>query len=179
MAVGHGGARAGAGRKKMPEMQKKLYGKAPKKSNGKNLKGAELIPCDCPEPHSYMTMSTKNASENLSRQIYDEVYAWLKIRKCEHLVQPQLIEQYALSYARYSQAETAIHQFGLLAKNQNSGNAEPSPFIEISQTYIKQSQNIWLSIYATVKETCAQYSGENAPEDDIMEQLLTGKLYGG
>jgi len=176
MANGHGGARTGSGRKKMTEKNKQLYGKVPVKSKGKNFKGTELEPCECPEPHPYMSMTTKNAGENLSKQIYDEVYAWLKDRKCEYLVQPQLIEQYALSYARYAQAETAIHQFGLLAKNQNSGNAEPSPFIEISQTYLKQSQSIWLSIYATVKDSCIQYSGEDLPEDDLMEKLLSGKV---
>jgi hypothetical protein len=176
MANGHGGARTGCGRKKMTEVKKQLYGKVPVKSKEKILQCAELIPDYCPEPHAYMSMATKNAGENLSKQIYSEIYGWLKNRKCEHLVQPQLIEQYALSYARYAQAETAIHQFGLLSKNQNSGNAEPSPFIDISQTYLKQSQSIWLSIYATIKDTCGQYSGEDSPEDDLMEKLLSGKL---
>lgn len=176
MANGHGGARVGAGRKKQSESQKKLYGKTPVKSTGVKLKGAELQGYDCPEPHAYMAMETKNAGENISDQIYEEVYTWLKKRKCVHLVQPQLIEQYALSYARYAQAETAIHQFGMLAKNQSSGNAVPSPFIEISQGYLKQSQNIWLSIYSIVKENCVEYTEDGDANDDIMEKLLTGKI---
>lgn len=176
MANGHGGARPGAGRKKQSAAQKKLHGKAPMKSKGVKLKGEQLEANDCPEPHAYMSMQTKNSAENISKQIYSEVYEWLKKRKCEHLIQPQLIEQYALSYARYAQAETAIHQFGMLAKNQNSGNAVPSPFIEISQAYLKQSQNIWLSIYSIVKDSCVEYTEDGDPNDDIMEMLLTGKM---
>jgi phage terminase small subunit len=174
LANGHGGARIGAGRKKKSEEQKRLEGRIPVKSKGKKLKGTDIEGNDCPEPHEYMNMTTKNASENIAKKIYGEIYDWLKKRRCEHLVQPHLIEQYSLSFARYSQAETVVHQFGMFAKSQTNGNPVPSPFIEISQTYLKQSQNLWLSIYSIIKDSCNEYP--QTEEDDIMEKILTGRL---
>ena len=149
MSIGHGGLRMGAGRKKTSARKRRQ----PINSKGAKLKSAEIKGGYCPEPHEYINMTTKNASENIAKIIYNEIYEWLKSHNCEHLVQPHLIEQYALSYARYSQAETALHQFGMLAKGTN-GNPVPSPYIEISQTYLKQSQYIWLAIYSVIKDTC-------------------------
>ena len=174
MANGHGGIRQGSGRRRKTVTEKVLEGKL--KGNIPNLKAQTVEGSFCPEPHGYMEMATKNAGENIAKMIYGEIYDWLKERKCAHLVQPQIVEQYALSFARYSQAETAIHQYGLLAKSPSNGNAVPSPFIEISQNYLKQTQNIWLTIFAAVKDKCDIFT--NPENDDIMELILTGRYKG-
>jgi phage terminase small subunit len=172
-----GGARTGAGRKRKSDAERALEGKggAKRAVNPKPVKpkAVELDADDCPEPHEYMTMATKNASENIAPRIYREIFAWLRRRGCDHLVQPQLVEQYALSFARYTQAETAIHQFGFLAKHATSGQPIPSPFLEISDAALKKVQSTWLTLYSIVRDNCSSYA--DGQEDDVMEQILSGK----
>lgn len=172
-----GGARIGAGRKKKSQAARALEGRPAVKSAARpgNPKPKAVQPAadDCPEPHEYMSMATKNASENIAPKIYLEIYAWLKARGCDRLVQPHLVEQYALSYARYTQAETAVHQFGFLAKHPTSGQPVPSPFIEISDAALKKVQSTWQVIYAVVRDVCNGYA--DGEEADVMEQILSGK----
>lgn len=58
------------------------------------------------------------------------------------LVPAQLIEQYAMSVSRWIQCEEYITEFGFLAKHPTTGNAMPSPYVAMSQTYMKQVNNI-------------------------------------
>ena len=47
--------------------------------------------------------------------------------------------------------------------------------VAMSQTYMKQVNQVWYQIYQIVKENCAvEYGGRN-PQDDFMERLLTAR----
>ena len=50
----------------------------------------------------------KNGSDLCAEEIFRETWLWLKARGCEMLVNNQLIEQYAMSVARWIQCEEAI-----------------------------------------------------------------------
>lgn len=169
MANGHGGARPGAGRKKKavidriddPTYNKKI--EVLKVDN--DLKGEEM-----PEPSKYLLQQTKGASENIAGDVYKKTWDWLKARGCAHLVQPNLIEQYAMTVARWIQAENAVHTFGFLAKHPTTQMPIASPYVKLSQDFLKQSTNLWLQIYQVVKENCTEtYGGD---ENDPMAYLL-------
>jgi hypothetical protein len=156
-----GGARPDAERKRKSGAARELEYRTLLKPKAVKLKGAEIEVGECPEPHGFngfMSMATKNASENIAPAIYKEIFAWLKRRGCDGLVQPQLVDQHALSYARYAQAETAIHRFGFLAKHATSGQPVPSPFIEIGESALKRCQSAWQAIYGVIRDVCGEYS---------------------
>jgi hypothetical protein len=91
------------------------------------------------------------------------------------LVNNQLIEQYAMSVARWIQCEEAISEFGYLAKHPTTGNAIASPYVSMSRDYKKQVNADWFQIYQIVRENCSvEYDGAS-PQDDLMERLLRAK----
>lgn len=55
-------------------------------------------------------------------EIYNKVCLWLTKLGCEKLVNPTLIEQYAMSVARWVQCEEAITRLGFLGKHSTTGN---------------------------------------------------------
>ena len=72
----------------------------------------------------------------------------------------------------------SIRQYGFLAKHPTTGNAIPSPYVAMSQSFSKQANNLWYQIYQVVRENCAvEYRGAT-PHDDMMERLLTARRGG-
>lgn len=87
----------------------------------------------------------------------------------------RLIEQYAMSVARWIQCEEAISEYGYLAKHPTTGNAIASPYVSMSRDYKKQVNADWFQIYQIVRENCAtEFEGKN-PQDDLMERLLRAR----
>ena len=72
----------------------------------------------------------------------------------------------------------SIREFGFLAKHPTTGNAIPSPYVAMSQSFSKQANNLWYQIYQVVKENCSvEYKGAT-PHDDMMERLLSARRGG-
>ena len=167
-----GGARVGAGRKKKPLNEKITEGKANK---AKVLKiDAKLEGADIPPIREYLKAKQKNGIELCAEDVYIKTHEWLQKIGCEMLVNNQLIENYAMSVARYIQCELAISEFGFLSKHPTTGAAIASPYVSMSQNYLKQVNQTWLQIYQVVKDNCSgDYGG--SPQDDLMERLLSGK----
>lgn len=174
MANGRGGARPGAGRKKKPLADKILEGK---ESKAKVLDfGAEIEGVDMPEPGKYLSEQTKGASENVAKAVYQKTWAWLKERKCDVYINPQLVEQYAMSVARGFRQRRPF-TLSVFWQSTDNADADTSPYVKISQDFLKQSTNLWLQIYGVIKENCAefyQYSG-GQPTDDMMEIILSSQ----
>ena len=164
-----GGARAGAGRKKKDLTDRILEGKT---ASIINLPEApELEGVQMPEIKSFMTdeqrMGTLCAAE-----IYQETWQWLRDRGVLNIVNPQLIEQYAMSAARWIQLEQITSEYGFISKHPTTGAAIASPFVSMAQAYNKQTQQLWYQIFQLVKENCSTpFSG--TPQDDVMERLLS------
>lgn len=172
MADGRGGARTGAGRKPKPLQEKILEGKT---------KGVRVLKVDSslkgedmPRPSEFLKEQTKGASENLAESVYINLWNWLKERKAEKFINPQLLEQYSLSVARWKQAESAVNQFGFLAKHPTTGMPIASPYIKIAQDFLKQCNNMWAKIDSIIRENCSEYYEET--EDDIMSRILNSSL---
>lgn len=114
-----GGPRPGTGPKRKPLLDKIQEGTA---------KGTLVMPDELPEPaeiqgedippvREYLTAKQKNGRDLCAEEIFKETWRWLKARGCEMLVNNQLIEQYAMSVARWIQCEEAISEYGYLAKH--------------------------------------------------------------
>ena len=156
------------------------------KINDGTARGTLVMPDDFPEPtdiagedippvRDYLKATQKNGSTLVAEEIFRETYKWLKARGCEMLVNNQLIEQYAMSVARWIQCEEAISEFGYLAKHPTTGNAIASPYVSMSRDYKKQVNADWFQIYQIVRENCSvEYDG-SSPQDDVMERLLRAR----
>lgn len=176
MSKQHGGARTGAGRK-----SKSLMAKLENNSGHRPIKYipmetlSEINGEDIPEPSEWLADKTKNSQrESMAQKIYEDTWLWLKERKCDHLVTKEQIEQYASSVARYVQCEEGISAFGLLAKHATTNMPIPSPYVAMSEKFLRRANGLWAGIYQIVKENCSVPFG-TTEEDDIMLKLLRGK----
>ena len=169
-----GPTQGSGGRPKKALADKVLEGNPGKRS----LKVIELPTfegTDMPEPKAYLSEQQKSGGDLQAAEIFRETWEWLKERKCESLVSAELIEHYAISSARLIQCEQCISAFGFLAKHPTTGAAIPSPYVQMAQNYMKQTNHLWADIYQIVRENCSSdYRGSN-PQDDMMERLLTAR----
>ena len=171
-----GGPRAGSGRKSKALTEKMETGNP----GGRKLKVMELPDTpdlkgeDVPDPKDYLSAKQKNGSPLCADEVFKETWLWLKERGCEKLVSTQLIEQYAMSVARWLQCEQAISDYGFLAKHPTTGAACASPYVAMSQQYMKQVNQVWFQIFQIVEENCSvEFQG--TPQDDMMERLLRSR----
>lgn len=168
-----GGPRPGTGPKKKPLAEKVQDGTAD---------GAMVLPEpseftgeDIPPVKDYLKARQKNGKDFCAAEIYTETYKWLMARGCEKLVNNQLIEQYAMSVARWVACEESISEFGYLSKHPTTGNAISSPFVAMSREYFKQCSAAWYQIYQVVRDNCAVEFGGSSPQDLLMEKLLSAR----
>lgn len=168
-----GGARPNTGPKKKALANKIIEGKTSVKNSAVVLpEPVEIEGVDMPPIKEFLKAKQKNGKDMCAEEVYKSTYLWLKKRRCEKLVSTQLLEQYAMSVSRWVQCEEAISEFGFLAKHPTTGNAMQSPYVAMSQNYMKQVNQIWFQIYQVVKDNCStDISGAN-PQDDLMERLL-------
>ena len=174
---GRGGARPGAGRKKSAVKEKAENGNP----GGRKLEVLdipEVEGVDMPKPHEFLSAEQRDGSTLQAEEIYTETWEWLKKVGCAAKVSPQLLERYAMCSARWIQCEECITEYGFLAKHPTTGNAIPSPYVAMSQSFSKQANNLWYQIYQVVRENCSvEYKGAT-PHDDMMERLLTARRGG-
>lgn len=168
-----GGARVGAGRKSKALADKIIEGKAELDNGAVILSEPTSIEgVDMPPIKDFLKAKQKNGKDMCAEEVYKSTYLWLKKRRCEKLVSTQLLEQYAMSVSRWVQCEEAISEFGFLAKHPTTGNAMQSPYVAMSQNYMKQVNQIWFQIYQAVKDNYSTDIGGANPQDDLMERLL-------
>ncbi len=172
-----GGARIGSGQKKKALYDNILDGNPGKRKltvmefeNAENLEGAEM-----PRPQEYLSSEQKNGEDLMAVEIYKKTWRWLNERSCSSLIPPQLLEQYAMSVSRWIQCEECISEYGFLAKHPTTGNAMASPYVSMSQGFMKQANSIWFQIYQVVRENCSTEFKGTTPHDDVMEKLLSSR----
>lgn len=173
-----GGARPGAGRPKKALSEKIASGNP----GGRTLTQIkvpddlpELLGEDMPKPSEILSARQRDGTPLDADKIYRDTWLWLKGFQCERLVSPAMIEQYAMSVARWQQCEEAISSYGLLGKHPTCPQSPiQSPFVAMSQSFMKQAQQIWAQIYQIVKENCSEEVTLTG-EMDMMEQLLRSR----
>lgn len=132
---------------------------------------------DMPPVQDYMKAQQKDGKYLAADEIYTEMWNWLKRYKCERLIVPQLLSQYAMVCARLIHCEEAISEFGYLIKRAN-GSAATSPYVQMSNEYRKQANNLYYQIYQVVKENASIELSGAEPIDDVMERLLRARQKG-
>lgn len=171
-----GGARPNTGPKKKALADEIIEGKASVENGAVVLpEPIEIEGVDMPPIKDFLKAKQKNGKDMCAEEVYKSTYLWLKKRRCEKLVSTQLLEQYAMSVSRWVQCEEAISEFGFLAKHPTTGNAMQSPYVAMSQNYMKQVNQIWFQIYQVVKDNCSADIGGSNPQDDLMERLLQAR----
>ena len=168
-----GGVRIGAGRKSKSVEEKFLDGQLDNRVI--ELKTAdieEFTDFEPPPPKDYLLAEQKGGGRLLSEQVYQETYRWLKSVGCAALVTKQLIENYSMAIARHIQCEEILSKFGLLAKHPTTGEPMQSPFVKMSDGYMKQASQLWYQIYAIVKENNAKGQIGLTPQSEAMDMLL-------
>lgn len=175
---GSGGARIGAGRKRKPIAEKMQEGNRGHSQltvmqfdNLPNLEGREM-----PKPNSILAEPQEGGKPLQATEIYASVWAWLEARSCATLISPQLLDRYAMSFARWIHCEETISKFGYLAKHPTTGEAMQSPFVKMSHDYLGQANRLWTEIFAIVREnSMVNVANASNPQDDMMESLLKAK----
>ncbi len=172
-----GGARAGSGRKSKALTEKLNNGNP----GGRKLTVLEFSPSSdlegakMPDVKSYMTDRQKGGEEFDAKEVFEETWKWLQERGCDRLVSAQLVRNYAMSVSRWIQCEHAISEYGFLAKHPTTGAPIQSPYVAMSQNYMRQVNNLWYQIFQVVKENCSTEFQGATPQDDIMERLLRSR----
>lgn len=172
-----GGARIGLGRPAKSVLEK-AKNKTPNSrplmvmeiKEQSNIKGVDM-----PAPKDYMTARQKNGNPLGADDIFKETWLWIVERGCDKIVNKQLVEQYAMSVSRWIQCEQAISEYGFLAKHPTTGNACASPYVAMSQQYMKQVNQLWYQIFQVIKENCLTEWQGGTPQDDLMERLLRSR----
>ena len=168
-----GGARVGSGRKSKALTEKIDSGLA---ATVIDLpEPAEISGEDVPLVKDFLKAAQKSGIDLCAEDVFKSTFLWLKERGCERLVNTQLIEQYAMSVSRWVQCETCISEYGFLAKHPTTWAAITSPYVTMSQNYLKQVNQCWYQIYQIVKENCSTDYSEPSPQDDLMERLLRAR----
>lgn len=159
-----GGTRARAGRKVEYDPEKRI-------ENGDFPDPEALTGAEMPPVKKYLSAKQHKDMQRLTaKEIFVKTWEWLVSQKCEKAVNPQLIEQYAMSTARWIQAERAISEFGFLGKHPTTGEAIASPYVSIASGYARQANAYWAQIQQIVRE---RGSGDAGGEGfDPMEQLM-------
>ena len=166
-----GGKRVGAGRKPKALVDKVAQGK---KAEVLTVPAdVELVGVEMPPVKDYMKAVQKSGIDLCAEDVFKSTYQWLLQRCCERYVNPQLLEQYAMSVSRWVQCETCVSEFSFLAKHPTTGQAIASPYVTMNQNYLKQVNQCWYQIYQIVKENCSVKYGGATPHDDLMESLLS------
>jgi len=162
--VGQGGYRANAGRKRKPAEEKILSGNPGKRPiEVMDFSSGDEITAEPPEELTATEL-----------KVYTFVYEWLKKIGCTRGILPFHLVEYAKCKARWTDCEKMNTQHGLLVKNKN-GEAEMSPYVQAASLYLKHTNDAWAKIFAVVRETKLQEYAPGSPNDDVMEQILSGK----
>lgn len=165
-----GGARPGAGRPRKALTEKISEGKKAEVM----LQPAELTAADIPPVREFMTAMQRDGTTLCAKEVFTETYSWLKDRNCEKLVSRQLIEQYAMSISRWIHCEEVVSRTGYIAKHPTTNAPIASPYVAMSQAYLKQANVCWNQIFTIVRENCSVEFQDN-PQDDMMEKLLRSR----
>ena len=95
-------------------------------------------PIEVPSIKDYLKDQQRDGSELCAADVFAETMDWLKSYGCENVVSRQIVEEYAMSVARWTHIERLISKYGYIAKHPTTGEPMQSPYVVMAQTYMKQ-----------------------------------------
>jgi len=99
----------------------------------KKIRSAELPPVK-----KFLAEIQRDGSELCAADIYAETMDRLISCGCENAVSRQIVEEYAMSVARWTHIERLITKYGYIAKHPTTGEPMQSPYVAMAQNYMKQ-----------------------------------------
>ncbi|MCD8051899.1 MAG: P27 family phage terminase small subunit [Clostridiales bacterium] len=171
---GAGGKRPGAGRRPKP-LATKLEDGNPGHRPLKVLDLPEIIDLPAPEPHSFVDDDQRMGDPLQAREIFNEVYSWLRSVGCDRMVFSGLVERYAMSAARWIQLERLVSRHGLLSRHPSTKKECRSPLVSEAVTYQNQANRLWDEIFQIVQQNCSVAYTGRTPQDDTMDRLLRAR----
>ena len=163
-----GGARPGAGRKK----------KSAKPESPENVLQISGVTEDERESFPRFNRLLYDAEGAFAlkeaESVFYSVYRYARKNGAEEKLPQELVELFSVSYSRWVQVEREISSKGFTAAHPTTGGECNSPLIGVSNTYSRNAQNYWYSIWAVIKD-----SGAEGAENDPMEALLSGASVNG
>ncbi len=162
-----GGARLGSGRKKKqnPHILEVFQ-------VGMTMEN-DYLEEEIPKPNKVLCEFQLDGSTLQASEIYEKTWLWLENRGCTALISPELLDRYAMMYARWLHCEEHISRLGYIGSHPTTGGEVQSPYVKMSQDYMAQINRLWLEIYSIVKENSTGSHG-SIIEIDPMEALLSG-----
>lgn len=168
-----GGLRIGAGKKSKSLDEKILEGKVERLIANPVINSSKSS-VDMPEIKKFMMARQRNGEKIQTAKIYEEMWNWLVDRSCEQLIDNQLLEQYAMSVARWQQCEEYISKLGLIGEHPTTGGEMISVYVKMAQDYQRQINQLRYQIYSVVKENSSMECSMTTHADG-MEMLLRAK----
>lgn len=168
-----GGMRIGSGKKCKSLDEKILEGKVDRFITTPVINPPKN-PVDMPELKKFMTAKQRNGEKLQTAIIYEELWNWLVARGCENLIDNQLLEQYAMSVARWQQCEEYISKLGLIGEHPTTGGEMISVYVKMAQDYQRQINQLRYQIYSVVKENSSMECSMTTHADG-MEMLFRSK----
>ena len=112
----------------------------------------DLQAISMPPVKDYLGALQRDGTKLCAGDVVRETTEWLKARGCEDAVSSQMVEQYAMSVARWVHLEEMISKYGYIAKHPTTGAPMQSPYVTMAQGYLKQAVAIREEILLLVKD---------------------------
>ena len=151
---GWGGKRQGAGRKPKPLAEKTKNGKTgsrkPTVLDIPEMEGVQM-----PPPDKALSAKQRDGTTLKAAEVYEALWKMLESWHAVQYVPTQMIEQYAMCYARWLQCEEMTNELGFLSRHPTTNKPITSPFINIGINYMNQATRQLDNILQIVNENCS------------------------
>ena len=166
-----GGARKGAGRKPKSLSEKLATGNPGKRPLKKlDIPGSS----ERPKPPDYLRMTESDFLEHPSAtEFFEQIVDWLETTGCLHMIQPGLIEHYALAKFFLIQAAYGLSKTAVVVKNLKK---EPvvSSFAKGFFDCAKTTNEMWDRIWQVVRDN-SEVAVKN-PETDFIALVSSNRM---
>lgn len=107
---------------------------------------------EMPPIKDFLTAAQRNGTELCAADVFRDTLEWIRESGCENVVAEQMVEEYAMSVARWAHLEQMISKYGYIAKHPTTGAPMQSPYVVMAQTYLKQASAIRAEIMLLMKD---------------------------
>lgn len=115
-------------------------------------KNKQIQAVEMPPVKKFLAETQRDGTQLCAADVFSETMAWLRGKGCEGVVSEHIVEQYAMSVARWVHLEQMISKYGYIAKHPTTGAPMQSPYVTMAQTYAKQVIAIRDEINLLLKE---------------------------
>lgn len=116
-------------------------------------KNKQIQPVEMPPVKDFLEAVQRDGAKLCADFVFSQTMNWIKSIDCENPVSEQIVEQYAMSVARWVHLEQKISEYGYIAKHPTTGAPMQSPYVTMSQAYMKQILAIRSEIQALIKDS--------------------------